>query len=237
MSEQYVMNRLINILIILCLCGLCLHLYIANQTLASSLSTALKKAVPEPISSTNPSLLLDAVRTTPKPAEVQVKCQRQSNEIPEKINTVFSDVEQQIALGESQLDSAATQLRKELNHAQSEREITSLLNTLKNLDRVDLPNDTLQHVLENSRDLSVEAQLYVLDFIEGSLTYEQAYLLSDFLHNQDYTIAYQAFTRLKELDKSSDVYQLLVNVSEQVEHQSIRHEANQVLATINQSTY
>ena len=231
------MNRLINILIILSLCGLCLHFYLANRTLVNALSAALEKTTSDPIYTPNQSLPLHAVRSAPKQVLRHAECKKQPNETTEEIETAFTGVEQQITAVESQLDSASLQLKKALNQAQTEQEITSLLNTLKNIDRVDLPSDTLHHVLESSRDLSLDAQLYVLDFIEGSLTNEDAHLLADYLYHQEYAVAQQAFTRLKELDKSSDVYQLLVLVSEQVEHEAIRHEANQVLATINQSTY
>lgn len=229
------MSRLVTALVLICLGGVCLHLYLANRALAHELSAALEKTSPYSAHVVNQAVLFDAA--VAKQHETNVICPTPLDEKTDAPDTHTDTFETQIALVESQLDDAATHLHIALNQAQTEQEITQLLNTLKNIDRVDLPNDALQHVLENAHTMAVDVQLYVLDFIEGSLTHENAYLLTHYLHHPDYTVAYHAFTRLKELDKSSDVRQLLVRVSEQIEHQAIRQEANQVLATINQSAF
>lgn len=229
------MSRLVTALIMICLSGICLHLYLANRALAQELSSALEKTSSYSSHVVNQAVLFDAKET--KQHKTSVKCPTQLDEKIEASDTHLDSLEAQITFVESQLDDAATQIHIALNQAQTEREITHLLNTLKNIDRVDLPNDALQHVLENAHTMAVDVQLYVLDFIEGSLTHENAYLLTHYLHHPDYTVAYEAFTRLKELDKHSDVRQLLVRVSEQAEHQAIRQEANHVLFTINQSAF
>ena len=170
------MSRLVTALVLICLGGVCLHLYLANRALAHELSAALEKTSPYSTHVVNQAVLFDAA--VAKQHEPNVICPTPLDEKTDAPDTHTDTFETQIALVESQLDDAATHLHIALNQAQTEQEITQLLNTLKNIDRVDLPNDALQHVLENAHTMAVDVQLYVLDFIEGSLTHENAYLLT-----------------------------------------------------------
>jgi len=146
------------------------------------------------------------------------------------------DVEDYMFIIEEKINLAASHIRYKLENAQTENEIQTTLNTLVQLGRFNLNTIQVTKLLDTSKLFSEALRLKVLDFLEGNLGPEHATSLYPYIQSEQLSISKTAFERLKELDNTEVVLNMLDDLSFNAFHSEIQLKAVAYIQHVNQTT-